>query len=126
MSNKWSLDSNTTAGDRLLQVSGSFEHLSDGTEIFLAYDPSQAGYAQVKLYYDSDHVSTPTVIGQLEGGFLAPAGTNPVESYAVVIDGSDDIYVVGRSSTANDVRVQAWTKGAGYSWTAQTAQNYNF
>ena len=112
MAQKYTLASGSSFTDRLQNVGNALIHLSDGTPVFLYYDGTN-----VVLAYSSDHVTVNAVVTL--SGFSIP-GTP--QGLTVCRDSADNIYVAGAdSATTSNVRVQAFLKGTGYTWTAQTA-----
>jgi hypothetical protein len=122
----WTIDSSATVGDRLQNVSQCARQLTDGTLVFLAYDPAAASPNQVGLYYSSDHVATPTLIARISSTYFTLSGS-PL-ALALAVDVFGDIFVVGSFPAARDhVVVQAFTftgtLGSSWGWTAQQVVN---
>jgi len=122
----WTLDSSATAGSRLQGVATCARQLTDGTLVFLAYDPAQASPNQLGLYYSPSHAGTPTLIARVSATYFNLAGCPA--SLALAVDQYGDLFVVGAFSAATDhVVVQAFTftgtLGSAWSWTAQQVVN---
>lgn len=133
MSQKWTLASNTTAGDRLTGIQNASLHLSTGDLVQLVYDPSQAdpNKYSLQLVPGTAH-TTPQTIATLNAGPIAAGGPTFATGQQLTIcrDASDNLYVIGivaNSSLPNylagNLSFQAFTKGAGLTWSAQTAVN---
>lgn len=112
----------TTVGDRLQNVKTASRQLSDGTLVFLAYDPSLSTPNQVGLYYSSDH-STPNLVATISSTYFALTGLP--QALVLVVDASENIFVIGSAPAPaySSVVVQAFTftgqAGISWSWTAQ-------
>lgn len=132
MSAKWTLASNTTIGDRLLDVGQCAKHLSDGSLVQLVHDPSVAAPNSVTLQVvPAPAHSTPSVIATINAVSTLGTGTfwlsGHPQSLALAVDAKDNIYVIGAYGgvTGGGIRVvyQAFIKGTGFMWTPQTANN---
>lgn len=103
----------TGSTDRLLNLEGgqSAIHLSDGTLVSL--HRITTGGSWLLVHHGADHAS-PTLIASVSNSdFVTGSGL------ALCRDDLDNLYLIGSNST--DLRGKAYTKGVGYSWTAQTA-----
>jgi hypothetical protein len=110
MSQKFVDAASLVSGDRLVGVYRSVRHLSDGTCVYLV---NNVGTGVVLMHSGADH-ATPASIHTFSGFASA--------ELALCVDSLDNIYVVGVDATnAQKLRARAFTKGVGYSWTAQTA-----
>src|SRR5438270_4876243 len=115
---KWSAQSAANATSRLQVVGPDAIHLSDGTAVWLEYDPVGGQFA---LCYSSDHSTRNVITGTISGFNFA--GGFASQGIMLMRDNLDNLYVVGSDTTGGSawIRAQAFTKGAGYTWTAQTA-----
>lgn len=103
-------------------VMGCQVQLSDGTWAVLESDGAStptvllrhvnaAGTATTKATIPTSSAATSLVVNVTAGP----------QQLALVADSSDNLYVIGRSGgTENTLAVKAYTKGVGYTWTAQT------
>lgn len=103
-------------------VSGAQVQLSAGTHAYIEYDA--AGGAPVLKYHDNTSASTIGTIGTGpgSGGAIQFQSTwTGLQSFALVVDGSDNLYVFGRRvGTDNTVCIEPWIKGGGWTWTVGT------
>ncbi len=111
MSQRWS-DLPLASSTQLNGVSQQSVHLSDGTLVWLDYDGSHT-----YVRYSSDHATVNNAYTYTGSLALYTNAATPV--VALCRDASDNLYVVYSVGWA--LGVQAFTKGSGYSWTAQTA-----
>lgn len=113
MGAKFTLASNTNAiTGRVGYAPGAVIHLSDGTCVFLEFDPSLS--SAWNIYYTSDH-STAGFAVACSSSFLQT--TSHVMQMAICRDNLDNLYVFGTDASGG-IAAQAFTKGSGYSWTA--------
>lgn len=92
-------------------MSRRLAQLSDGTEVLVIGDPTEAN---LKLYYLTDR-STLNLIATIPMSALPSMAT-----VTICVDGFDNIYLQYVPQT-QAVTVKAFVKGAGYTWTAKTA-----
>jgi hypothetical protein len=121
MSQKYTVISSTTTGDRLLNVGQAITQLSTGAVVFLGYDPAATTPNQVKLYASSDH-ATITTVSTVTAGQSGVFGLSALpQSLAICRDASDNIYVIGFPYTGDwgDISAKAHTKGTGLTWSPQ-------
>lgn len=115
------LDYYTTTVSSLTRVRSAAVQLSDGSHVWLDADTAGA----VVLKHNPAGTTYSTVaslsIGAGTTQFASPAGA---DAFSVTRDSADNIYVAGQSgAAANDLLVQAFAKGAGYTWTAKTPRS---
>jgi hypothetical protein len=115
MTQKFVEVSSATATDRLAGVENAMCHLSDGTCVYLL---TNGGTTWTLEHSGADH-ATPTTIITLGSPFAFNSNIGSI--ITVLCDSLDNLYVLGRSTTNANLTVQAFTKGSGYTWTAQTA-----
>lgn len=116
----------TVSRSRLNHVLGACVQLTDGTWAYLESDGATTPTITLKHCTTGGTVTTvatlPTGNGGLEFDVRATAGA---QALALCIDGSNNLYVVGKVGNAiNSVAAKAYTKGAGYTWTAQTTRSW--
>ena len=107
------LDVWVTDDSDLLRVGAASAQLSDGTAVYLN--------SNFELCYSTD-AETEVVIGALLTGL--PAGRYfdkdvvGWQTVSLAVDASDNIWVVGKDGPngPNNLLVQAWQKGSGYTW----------
>ena len=93
-------------------------HLSDGTAVMLWWDDVAAA---LKLAYSADRDTWGSIDDNVTG-FYDPNGAGTMPYVNLVVDASDNLYVVGTDDASTGVsRIKAYTKGSGYTWTGQTA-----
>lgn len=114
---KYTVMSNSTSGDRLRDVGTAMTQLSDGTLVYLAYDPVANNFA---LYYTVDRVNVNLITTFPIGNTSATQffGQGGYATVTLATDSSDNIYVVGGNGNFQNLGIYALTKGAGYSWTS--------
>lgn len=107
--------SNTTAGSRMAGCDFARIQLSDGTDVWIEYDPSVGVYY---LKYSPDH-QTVNALSTL-GGISTATLSNTLQNVALARDAADNLYVLGISSAnGSALVVQALAKTSGsYAWTA--------
>jgi hypothetical protein len=122
MSAKYTLVSNATAGDRLLNVGQAQRQLSTGDTVMLVYDPSSSSPNQITLQLvtaASGHTATSVITALSTDNFIA---SGLPQALALDVDASDNIYVVGSDNSSGEgdqIGVQAFKKGSGLNWTTQ-------
>lgn len=111
----------TVPRSTLYEVLGAQVQLSDGTWVGLESDGAADPTIVVK------HITTAGVAtskGNIANNGFSVNSVNTVvgaQQIAMAVDASDNLYLVGRQfGTPNNLYVQAWQKGAGYSWTPKT------
>lgn len=107
----------------LYGVMGAQVQLSDGTWAYLesngATSPAITMYHKVKGTPRTTIATIP--IGTTATDFFTPGGA---QALALIADASDNLYVFGRVGNAeNNLAGKAYTKGVGYTWTAQTTRS---
>lgn len=118
MAQKYTLDTSAT---NYLRLAAEPVQLSDGTLVFL-HHTNAAGTAPV-LAWTSDRATINAIatlpVGTTSTTFYAATG---VGYYALAVDSADNIFVIGTlgSSSLALPAVQAYLKGTGRTWTAQT------
>lgn len=122
------IDSGAVGGSRLRNVHLDQFQMSDGTLVFLDFNPDTSLTPnQVSLRYSPDHVSTPVLIGYVnssetlgDGNAFSINAVGGVQAMAMDLDAEDNIFVIGQSNTDPDqVAVQAFVKVPGtLQWTA--------
>ncbi len=128
MAAKFTAASNTTVGDRLANVMGTAIHLSTGDMVMLVNDPSQTDPNKISLQLvpGTAH-TTPSTIATLS--WQSTAGATFTGPLALCRDASDNIYIMGAGGVTGPgggtCAAQAFKKGAGLTWTAQTASTFN-
>ena len=129
MTAKWSgIASNSTAGNRLLNIGMCATHLSTGDLVQLVWDPSLTLPNQITLQVVTTHTS-PSVVGFLsqdifQAGVAAGASAGYPQSLAMCRDASDNIYVFGGYAVAPygfQIVCQAFVKQSGLAWTQAAA-----
>src|SRR4029077_15767525 len=111
----WSSATDATAGDRLLNVGGCAKHISDGSLVFLEYDPGATAPNQVTLMLAANHTSTPVVIAYISSDNFSVSGVP--QALNLIVDGSDNLYVLGQDTGLVDhFGVQAFLKQSGHVW----------
>lgn len=117
MAQKYADIATANVNDRLDSVAQGAIHLSDGTLVYLVYD----GTGNLSLKYSSDHTTLNTIATISSTTFSIPA-TAGVPLVSLARDSLDNLYVVGvNSANTQLIAVQAFVKGAGYTWTQKTA-----
>lgn len=123
MSAKYTLASDTTAGDRLLYVGQDSVQLSTGDVVFLDTDPAQANPTKIGLYVATGATrGTQTLIATLNASTAAGAtfllNHALPQCLALCRDASDNLYVIGGdgAATAKVLSFQAFIKQAGLNW----------
>lgn len=116
----------TVARSRLNHVLGACVQLTDGTWAYLESDGATTPTITLKHCTTAGSVTTiatlPTGSGGLEFDVRATAGAQAI---ALCIDGSNNLYVVGKVGNAdNSLAAKAYTKGGGYTWSAQTTRSW--
>jgi hypothetical protein len=111
----------------LYEVLGAQVQLSDGTWAVLESDGSTGPTISLRHVNTAGTATTKATIpiGTTASTFVAgTAGgalSTGAQQLALIRDDSDNLYVIGRQGgTTNNVAVKAYTKGVGYTWTAQT------
>lgn len=103
-------------------VLGAQVQLSDNTHAYLEYDA--AGGAPVLKRHDNTSATTIGTIGvgPGSGGAIEFQSTwTGAQAFALVVDGSDNLYVIGRRvGTDNTICVEPWVKGGGWTWAVGT------
>lgn len=92
--------------------------LSDGTFVYLR----RASGTVLELRYTSDRVTTNLIASLTLGSTSTTFANSTTATFGLARDSLDNLYVVGPAgdiATAH-YRCRAFTKGAGYIWTAQT------
>lgn len=119
MSQKYALLSGATSLNRVTPL-GSAHQLSDGSLVFIGYDPSAGSCA---IWHTADRATVSKVgtipTGTTTGTFTAP--TQSSRKMALAVDASDNLFVVGGSHPGSSYffAAQAWVKQAGGTWTAR-------
>ena len=123
MGTKYSLASNSTAGDRFLWVGQDSIQLSTGDWVGLVTDPSQANPSKVSLVLATGATrATETTIAILNASTAAGASFllnhNLPQCLALCRDGSDNLYVFGANGAATGklMTYQAFIKQSGLVW----------
>jgi hypothetical protein len=116
----------TVPRSRLLHVLGAQVQLSDGTWAYLESDGAATPVITLKHCTTAGTVTTiatlPTGNGGQEFDVRASAG---LQALALTIDPSNNLYVVGKVGNAdNSLAAKGYTKGGGYTWTAQTTRSW--
>lgn len=111
---------------RLLGVLGAQVQLSDGTHAYLEMEADSALYGDSVAIYHHNGTSASVIDGveatPLAGDFAR--GLDGAQALALAVDASDNLYVLGTAATTtNNLAVQAFQKGVGYTWTAKTILN---
>lgn len=111
---------------RLFGVLGAQVQLSDGTHAYLEAQNEAASSILMKHHNGTSASTVATVpigssIGQFDPDSTSYAA-NGAQFFSLVVDASDNLYVIGRYSLTT-VAGKAYTKGIGYTWTAQTLIN---
>lgn len=114
MPQSWTDLSLSSALDPLSGCGLSAQHLSDGALVFLDTDSSANFY----LKYTSDRATINTIATITD---LSAGNYNTLSGVILVRDASDNLFVLGTDGN-NDQNLigQAFTKGVGHTWTAQT------
>lgn len=128
MGTKFTLASNTTTGDRLANVGGAALHLSTGDLVMLVNDPSQTDPNKISLQLvpGTAH-TTPQTIATIS--WQSTTGATFMGPLAMCRDANDNIYIAGTcgvsfpggATAGSGLCMQAFKKGSGLTWTAQTA-----
>lgn len=130
MSAKWTLASDTTAGDRLLNIMFGSVQLSDGSLVQLVRDPAVADPNSVTLQVVPGPAhTTPQIISTLNAVSVLGTGSfylsGSAQALVLTKDDEDNLYVLGvyGGVTLGGVTIvyQGWTKGAGLTWTPGAA-----
>lgn len=109
MAPKYTDLSNTVADPMVISYYGAI-HLSDGTLAYLGYDGTTT-----YLKWSSDRSSIQSLVA-----LAAPTWYQ--NDFILCRDAADNIYAIGTDGTTNtNLRVQAFTKGSGHTWTAQAS-----
>lgn len=130
MAHSYALDQSTDSDDRLHGVLGASCALSDGSVAFLTLEPDGTDPPIVKLRHVTDDGDTVTTVATLTvtntsgAGFYVdddPASV-PSQALALCRDSADNLFVVGANfeGISNGHSAQAFTKGVGHTWTAET------
>lgn len=130
----WTADASGTADDPaiiytsaprscLYGIMGAQVQLSDGTWAYL--ESNGAVTPTITLRHETSAGAILTIatlpIGTASTDFFTPGG---LQALALIADSSDNLYVFGRVGNAeNNLAGKAYTKGVGYTWTAQTTRN---
>ena len=114
IANRPVLNYSTTTLSSLTRVLSSSVQLTDGTHVYIDLD---SGMPVVK--HNPSGTTFNTVATLSTSAFALKDGARIL---ALIRDGQNNLYVVGPSpSLVNGITIQAFVKGAGYSWTAKTA-----
>lgn len=115
---------------RLNTVLGAQAQLTDGTHAYI--ENNTTGTASFALKH-RDATGTVTTIATLPAStaadptefFATTDGTPGGQKLAIAVDSSNNLYVVGiyGGNTVTAVAAKAFTKGVGYTWTAQTLRS---
>lgn len=116
----------SVARSRLWPVLGAQVQLTDGSWAYLESDGAATPTITLKHCTTGGSVTTvatlPTGSGGLEFDNRATIG---YQGIALTIDSSNNLYVVGKVGNAsNSLAAKAYTKGGGYTWTAQTTRSW--
>jgi hypothetical protein len=121
MTQKFTLASSGTAGDRLLNVGHAARQLSTGDTVILLYDPAAADPNKVSLQLvtaASGHTAT-QLISTLSSDNFGLSGLP--QALAMDVDKHDNIFIVGADVSSGDtdqIGGMAFVKGTGLTWSA--------
>jgi hypothetical protein len=102
-------------------VQGCSWQFTDGTLVFLEYDPGASAPNQISLMLAANHTSTPVFVATISTTNFALLGVP--QGFALTGDNSDNLYVVGQDSgDADTFGIQAFRKGSGHVWTQEPYQ----
>lgn len=105
----------SVAQSTLFAVLGAQVRLSDGSHAVLESSTGTGGTVNLRRVVGV----TPTTVAALPAGIVSGPGA---QGLGLAVDASDNLYVVGRSSSAdNSLASVKFTKGAGFTWTAGSA-----
>lgn len=117
----------TTTLSKLNRVLGACVQLSDATWAYLESDGALAPVITLKHVQQNGTVTavatvpTATITSSTD---FDPGGSRGAQAMALAVDSLDNLYVIGKSAAGlNVLAAKAYTKGGGYSWTAQTLRN---
>lgn len=117
-SSKVTLEYYSATVSSLLRVAGASVQLSDGTHVYLDNDSGTPTLKHNPSGATYNTIGTLTV-GSAANQFALRAGAQVL---TLTRDAADNIYVVGCSGADRSAAVvQAFAKGAGYTWTQKTA-----
>lgn len=110
----------TVAVSTLHGVLGAQVQLTDGTHAFL--ESNASGTITLKHHNNTSASTIGTLsLGSSTATTQLASTWSGAQSFALVVDGSNNLYVIGRQAgTDNNVCVETWTKGSGYTWTLGT------
>lgn len=117
MAEKYTVAGASTSTAKRLAGANTSIQLSDGTHVWIDYDPATPSW---KLRCTLNRTAVTDI------ATLANFKTGPVSDGSALLalcrDAADNLYVVGQdSAAATTIRLQAFTKNAGLSWTSHTA-----
>ena len=119
MTAKWSgLASNSTAGNRLLNIGMCATHLSTGDLIMMVWDPSLTLPNQIWLSVVTSHTS-PSVVGYISQSAFQGGTTGFPQTFAMCRDASNNIYVIGVDNVSPygyQLLAQCFVKQSGLAW----------
>lgn len=104
-------------------VLGAQVQLSDGTWVVLESDGATVPTILLRHVTAAGVATTKATIPTAESaGNLAVQVDRGAQQLGLVVDSSDNLYVLGREgNTENSLALKAYTKGVGYTWTAQAS-----
>jgi hypothetical protein len=110
----------------LWPVIGAQAQLADGSWAYLQSDAASDPAITIKHATTGGTVSTIATLPTGSGGTEFDVGdTIGYQGLALVIDGADHLYVIGKVGNANNsLAAKAYTKGVGYTWSAQTTRTW--
>jgi hypothetical protein len=110
----------------LWPVLGAQVQLADGSWAYLQSDGTLDPAVTIKHCTTGGTVTTVATLptGTLSSDFYV-AGTTGAQGLALCVDSSDNLYVIGKIGNAdNSLAAKGYTKGVGYTWTAQTTRSW--
>jgi hypothetical protein len=120
----------TVSRSRLTHVLGACVKLTDGTWAYLESDAAVLPTITLKHCTTTGVVTTVATIPiGTEADEFFVIGTNSAvagaQALALCIDGSNNLYVIGKSGSAvNNLAAKGYVKGGGYTWAAQTLRTW--
>lgn len=112
----------STPASTLHGVMGAQVQLSDGTWMVLESNGAATPTVLLRHVDTAGTATTKATIPTGEtAGHLAVQPGHGAQQLALVVDSSDNLFVLGREGTTeNNLAIKAYNKGSGYSWTPQT------
>jgi hypothetical protein len=104
---------------------GAMAQLSDGSSVLLIHGQTTAATVGSMGLWRVDLAGVATNLGSVPVGTAATdfGLAKGAQGFTLTVDSADNIYVVGKAgNTGNSLALRAFTKGAGWTWTAGTVR----